>query len=133
MKHHHLRRLCTVGQDLRNSAPRSTLTASERKEVLVKTDGNCHVCGGRAGKAWQADHVIPHRLGGAHSMDNYLAICRTCNVTRRSHAPEVQRVIMRLGTYARAEINRKTDLGEELVQLFLRRDQGNRARRKKPK
>ena len=88
------------------------------------------MCGGRAGRTWQADHVVPHRLGGTHSIENYLPICRKCNVTRRSHSPEVQRVIMRLGTYARAEVKGQTELGEQLVQLFLRRDKGNRARLK---
>lgn len=71
------------------------------------------------GKRWQADHVLHHRLGGAHSIDNYLAICRECNGLRWSHSPRVMRLIMRIGIYAKREIRHGTPLGEKLIQLLI--------------
>jgi 5-methylcytosine-specific restriction endonuclease McrA len=130
LKHHHIRRLCAL-EGPGDVTPRATLTKRERATVLDKTAGTCHVCGGRAGKTWQADHIVPHRLGGRDSVENYLPICRVCNRLRRSHSPRVQQLIIRLGTYARREIGRQTDLGKKLIELLLRRHKENRARRER--
>jgi len=129
MKHHHIRRLCLI-EGPGSSAQRAALTPTERKKVLEKTAGACHVCGGRAGRSWQADHVTPHRLGGKHSLKNYLPVCRTCNTLRRSHSPKVQQLIIRLGTYGRNEIRQGTPVGEQLLRILLGRQNVNRARRK---
>ena len=130
MKHHHIRRLCETADGPSSATPRLRLTEEQRAEVFAKTAGTCHVCGGRAGRSWQADHVVPHRLGGEHSVENYLPICRECNVLRRSHSPQVMKLILRLGTYARREIGNGTDLGEQLIQVLLQRQKTNRARRR---
>lgn len=130
MKKHHVLALCKADNDLRNDAPRKSLTPTEREAVLAKTAGACHVCGGRAGRSWQADHVVPHRLKGPHSVSNYLPICRACKMLRRSHAPEVQRMVLQLGLYARSEINKQSELGERLVQMYLRRKRTNKLRQK---
>jgi 5-methylcytosine-specific restriction endonuclease McrA len=81
------------------------------------------------GKRWQADHVVPHKLGGQAVLENYLPICKECNRLRWSHAPEVIRLIMRLGVYAKNEIRHETELGEQLISLVLKRLHGNRKRR----
>ena len=90
------------------------------------------MCGGRAGKRWQADHVVPHKLGGAAAEDNYLPVCKECNRLRWSHAPNVIRLIMRLGTYAKNEIRQETELGEQLIRLLLGRLKISQKRRKSP-
>jgi 5-methylcytosine-specific restriction endonuclease McrA len=59
---------------------RTSLTAAERLQVLAKTSGACHICGGKIeGKSWRADHVIAHSAGGTHDVDNYLPAHATCN------------------------------------------------------
>ena len=103
------------------AARRGALTARQRAYVLTKTGGTCHVCGGDAGKGWQADHVIPHACGGAHSVDNYLAICRECNRHRWSYRPEVLRLMLRFGVYIKHEIRHDTKLGRRLIKLATRR------------
>lgn len=103
MKHHHIRSICTRRERDTNPIRRTALTASQRRQVRAKTSGTWHVCGGRVGRGWQADHVIPHHLGGTRSLDNYLPICRECNRLRWSHEPKVLRLIMRLGVYAKRE------------------------------
>lgn len=43
---------------------RKLLSVSERKQILAKTAGRCHICGGNIGKlAWHADHVLAHSAG----------------------------------------------------------------------
>lgn len=130
MKHTHIRAICAKHDGPKNRARKVALTPSLRKEVWAKTRGTCHVCGGRAGRRWQADHVVPHQLGGKRSADNYLPICRECNGLRWSHRPKVIRLIIRMGVYAKREIRHATPLGEQMIRLVLRRLRSNRKRRK---
>ena len=113
----------------RDLGSKTRLTAAQRTAILAKTACTCHVCGGRAGKSWQADYVKPHRLGGQGSAENGLPICRECNTARRSYSPKVQQLIMRLGIYARSEIRHGSPVGEELLRIYLQRQRNNRARR----
>ena len=129
MKHHHIRRICARADKTSTPQRTSSLTARERAIVLKITNGTCHVCGGRVGKRWQADHVVPHKLGGRARLDNYLPICKECNRLRWSYKPEVIRLIMRLGTYAKNEIRNKTELGEQLISIVLKRLGSNKKRR----
>lgn len=129
MKHHHIRRICARPDRSFKPGPRSALTAADRVNVRRKTGGTCHVCGGPLGARWQADHVVPHKLGGQATIENYLPICKECNRLRWSHSPEVIRLILRLGVYAKNEIRHETELGERLISLVLTRLHGNRKRR----
>lgn len=134
---HHTMRVRTIRQLCarpgRSSAVgrRGSLTSADRSAVLEKTGGTCHVCGGRAGKKWQADHVIPHRQGGRSDVQNYLPIFKEYNRLRWFHSPEVIRIIMRLGIYAKLEIRHETELGERLVGLLRKRLRENRDRRRR--
>jgi 5-methylcytosine-specific restriction endonuclease McrA len=124
-----IRRLCGRPGKAQAAEARVSLTSAERATVRAKTAGTCHVCGGRVGRRWQADHVVPHRLGGKAALENYLPICGECNRLRWFHAPEVIRLIMRLGVYAKNEIRHDTELGGALVLLLRTRLRGNRKRR----
>ena len=49
---------------------RTMLTRAERGEVLGKTGGRCHICGGTINaNDWQADHILAHSTGGKHLVD----------------------------------------------------------------
>lgn len=47
-----------------------------RRGVLNRDAGSCAYCGGRADTI---DHVIPRSRGGAHTWENVVAACATCN------------------------------------------------------
>lgn len=96
----------------RNKTPRRTLSPQQRRILRAKTAGTCHVCGGSLGSGWQADHVVSHRRGGTHSLDNYLPACRVCNALRRGYDPPVLRSIIRMGVYVKDEIRRAGDCEE---------------------
>lgn len=130
MKPNHIRAICARQYGRKPSGPRRVLTPSERKEVWLKTRGICHVCGDSAGKRWQADHVVPHKLGGKRTIDNYLPICRECNRLRWSHRPKVIRLIIRMGVYAKNQIRHETPFGDAMIQLVLGRLGTNRRRRR---
>ena len=109
---------------------RRALTPKERQQILRKTGGCCHVCGGRVDPGWQADHVVPHAHGGTHSVENYLPICATCNRIRWFYSPDVFRLIMQLGVYAKEEIRRGSALGHQIAERAAARLRKSAARRR---
>lgn len=70
------------------SRRRSSLTAKQRWTILEKTDGRCHICGGKVDSDWQADHVLAHSTGGAHAVDNYFPAHTLCNNYRWDYGSE---------------------------------------------
>jgi 5-methylcytosine-specific restriction endonuclease McrA len=98
---------------------RTSLTAAERQQVLAKTSGQCHICGGKIeGQKWQADHVMAHSAGGTHDVENYLAAHATCNNYRWDYLPEEFQYILKLGVWARTQIERGTTVGNDVAKAF---------------
>jgi 5-methylcytosine-specific restriction endonuclease McrA len=99
--------------------PRNALTAIERLFVLAKTSGRCHICGGEIdNRSWQADHVIAQSAGGIHKVDNYLPAHATCNNYRWDYLPEEFQYILKLGVWARTQIERDTTVGKNIAMAF---------------
>lgn len=121
MKEADIRRIFAKPPRTANNRPRRTLGPKERAEVRGKTGGTCHTCGGRLDGGWQVDHVMPHQLGGECTVENCLPICVECNGLRWSYQPEVLRLMMRFGRYAKQEIRHRTKLGEQLIRLATRK------------
>jgi 5-methylcytosine-specific restriction endonuclease McrA len=49
----------------------------------------CHWCGGVFNTAkCHADHVMPLKLGGSHSLDNMVIACASCNLRKNSLHPD---------------------------------------------
>jgi 5-methylcytosine-specific restriction endonuclease McrA len=109
---------------------RSSPSKRDRKLIYEKTGGLCHICGGKLDRKWAADHVMPAATGGANTIDNFLPACYSCNRLKWHRAPEVIRLIMQLGIYARKEIQRDTLLGRQIDKLFQKRGKRNLFRRK---
>lgn len=133
MKAIHIQIICASKRRKPRRERRGSLSAAVRKQIWKKTGGMCHVCGGCAGKWWQADHVVPWHLGGSNTADNYLPICRECNGLRWSHDPKLIRLILRMGVYAKNAIRHNAVLGQEMIRVLRRRLRSNRNRRSKGK
>lgn len=59
---------------------RRPVPGSIRYEVLKRAKGRCELCGiSKEEKALEVDHITPKNLGGEDSIDNYQALCYTCN------------------------------------------------------
>lgn len=98
---------------------RIALTAAEREKVLAKTSGRCHICGGTVeGEKWQADHVTAHSAGGTHTIDNYLPAHTTCNNYRWDYLPDEFQYILKLGVWARTQVERGTPVGSDIASAF---------------
>jgi len=100
-------------------SPRRSLSRPGRVEVLRKTGGRCHICGGIIEGKWQADHVFSHSTGGAHAADNYLPAHALCNNYRWDYSAEEFQSILKLGVWIRTEIERKSALGVKVAERYL--------------
>jgi hypothetical protein len=109
---------------------RRTLSLVERQRVHAKTAGRCHICGGMVDEGWQADHVLAHSGGGGSNADNYLAAHTLCNNYRWDYLPEEFQAILKLGVWARTQIERNTSLGQQLASAFIAHEKVRRSRRR---
>lgn len=105
------------------------LSAKERAKVLNFTDGKCHICGGDIEGRWQADHVRAHSAGGEHSLDNYLAAHSTCNNYRWDYLPEEMELVLKLGVWAKTQVERATPVGREIEKNFSSHEKARMTRR----
>ncbi len=110
---------------------RRQLSASERSEILCKTDSKCHICGGEIADSWHADHVLAHSAGGKHSVDNYLPAHGTCNNYRWDYLPEEFEFILKLGVWTRTQIEMGSLIGREIETEFTKYEENRVKRRKK--
>jgi hypothetical protein len=111
---------------------RAALKRADRVKVLGKTGGRCHICGGTINaNDSQADHVLAHSTGGAHSVDNYLPAHSICNNYRWFYDAEEFQWILKLGVWLRTKIENGTPIGLSAGQGFCVHD-SRRAGRRKP-
>lgn len=102
-----------------------------RPSILAKTDGRCHVCGGEiASGKWEADHVLAHSGGGQHGPDNFLPAHRLCNNYRWDYLPQEFQVILKLGVWARTQLEDYTRVGRAIAPAFVAHEQHRATRRK---
>ena len=115
------------------AAPRQrrSLRAADRQAILAKTDGRCHICGGRVVVEWEADHVLAHAGGGPHSVENYLAAHSLCNNYRWDYDAEEFQWVLKIGVWARLQMEKEGVFGAELLARFFRHESLRLARRKR--
>jgi 5-methylcytosine-specific restriction endonuclease McrA len=82
---------------------------------------------------WQADHVIAHSAGGVHCVDNYLPAHAICNNYRWDYLPAEFQLILKLGVWARTEVERGTKLGSGVAAAFMAHEARRIRRRKQPR
>lgn len=63
---------------------KGTISGSVKYEVLKRAKFRCELCGISAEiKALEVDHIVPKNLGGEDSINNYQALCYSCNSMKR--------------------------------------------------
>ena len=103
----------------RGTHSRRQLNAAERTTVLKKIAEKCHICGGRIVDRWHADHVLAHSAGGLHAADNYLPAHALCNSYRWDYEAEEFQWILKIGVWARTQMERRSILGAAMLKAFF--------------
>jgi len=68
------------------SKSRSAIPGSIKYEVLKRAHFRCELCGCMdSERALEVDHIVPKNHGGADSINNYQALCFSCNAMKRDH------------------------------------------------
>lgn len=63
---------------------RKAVPGSIRYQVLKRARGRCELCGiSMEERALEVDHIVPKNHGGSDTVDNYQALCYTCNANKR--------------------------------------------------
>jgi len=73
--------------------------------------------------------VTSHALGGAHAEDNYLAAHEQCNNYRWHYLPQEFQMIMKLGVWARTQVEKGTPIGTEIAGGFSMHERRRERRR----
>ena len=108
--------------------------------VFSKTGGRCHFCGAKlrfdnrgfseAPRGhWEVDHIVQRKHGGRDSADNYLPACTTCNRLRWSKTGVDLQLRLFMGYIAVREMEKGTQLGQQLRDLYDRQLDQNAGRR----
>lgn len=68
------------------SKSRNPISGSIKYEVLKRAHFRCELCGCMdSEKALEVDHIVPKNLGGEDSINNYQALCFSCNAMKGDH------------------------------------------------
>ena len=68
---------------IKRPRPKLRLT---RREIFARDGWRCVYCG-RQTRELTLDHVIPRHRGGAHTWENLVAACKSCNHRKAGHTP----------------------------------------------
>lgn len=86
-----------IWANLKKSSRRKAIPLSVKRELYVRQNGKCTVCGEPLGTDWSAihvDHIIPWALVGDELPDNYQDLCETCNECKSARTDYIfQRMI----------------------------------------
>lgn len=118
------------GKAVRRRPRGRSLSAPEREQVLRKTAGKCHICGGEIRGPWSADHVLAHSGGGNSGVDNFLPAHGTCNNYRWDYLAEEFELILKLGVWARTQVETSTVVGRAIEAGFSAKEVRRVGRRK---
>jgi 5-methylcytosine-specific restriction endonuclease McrA len=112
---------------------REKITKKQRANILEKTGGHCHICGGLIDGAWVADHVFAHTYGGENSLDNYLPAHRICNRAKWFYGTEEFQWILKMGIYFRTQLEEvENPNAVTLAKTFLEYEKHRDSRRNSP-
>ncbi len=118
----------------KNRRTRRSISSKDRKRIYEKAGGRCHICGGSTSLGdYEADHVFPQIGGGTDDIENYLPSHKLCNNYRWFYESNEIKWILKIGVWARTEIENDTKSGREIADRFIKKELSREKRRRKPR
>lgn len=68
-----------IGAFLNKSQYRKPISNQTKRELLIKQDDRCAICGRTTDKSAHADHIIPFKYVGDELDNNLQMLCSDCN------------------------------------------------------
>ena len=110
------------------------ISKANRVLIYQKTDGKCHICGiALSLDKYEADHIKSHSKEGSNIIENFLPSCKTCNNYRWDYLPTELQWILKIGIWARAEIEHSTSTGILIADKFIEHEKRREKRRRIPR
>lgn len=70
-------------------APRNDLSHPQWVEIQELQGHRCYYCKKRCKGKLTQDHILPLSQGGSHTLQNVIAVCRSCNSRKGKNAPPI--------------------------------------------
>lgn len=67
------------------SQTKNTPKTKEVEKIKAKAKGVCYYCGIKS--KLTLDHITPLAKGGAHTLDNFVFVCKSCNSSKGAKCP----------------------------------------------
>jgi hypothetical protein len=110
---------------------KKNLKKQDKINILSKTGNCCHICGQELDVSnFQVDHIVPLSIGGSSEIENCLAACNLCNSYRWNYLPEELGWIMKVGVWAKTQMEFETEIGKSISESFIEHERNREERRK---
>lgn len=87
-KANHAKRLAQdAARRARKRGTEGTYTAEQIEHLYAMQRGRCALCGGKLGRAFHRDHIMPLALDGTNDISNIQLLCPSCNCRKNAKHP----------------------------------------------
>jgi diadenosine tetraphosphate (Ap4A) HIT family hydrolase/5-methylcytosine-specific restriction endonuclease McrA len=104
---------------------RIPISGSIRYEVLKRAKSRCELCGcSHEERALEVDHIVPKSLGGEDSINNYQALCYSCNSSKNNNDDTDMRGVrekyeVRISSCIFCDVNKKKIIEQNNLALLM--------------
>lgn len=85
--------------------PKRCFSPRQKRDIFLKANGRCDLCGAKVTGTWTAGHIKPHSLGGKTEVRNGQVECHQCSpITHKEDtttAARCKRLELKTGQYKR--------------------------------
>lgn len=121
------RRLSELRHKTKSKENTKVLRKSEKQLVFEKTSGFCHICGEELD---DKKISISTPFNKSDSVENSLPACQSCKRLFGNHLSEEINWIIKIGMWARTQIEFETDIGLEIATELIESEKDREQRRK---
>jgi hypothetical protein len=124
-----LRRLSSLRKKIADKLESKKFSKEEKKEIYLKTNGFCHVCGIEISSA---SFSITTSINNSNNFIFFPA-CKSCKRIHDNYLPEEIQWILKIGLWAKTQIEYETDIGKNISTELVEQAKYRESKRKSPR